>query len=252
MDASARVADFISRTGMLKAKQPVIVGVSGGADSLCLLDCLHRLRYSLVLAHFDHQLRADSGEDADFCREMAERYGIQAAIEAGDVRAFADQGRSLEEAARLLRYRFLARTANKHGATVIATGHTADDQVETILMHFLRGSGPSGLSGMLPSTALDDWVDIPEGEGVDLIRPLLELTRAQTSGHCREQGLAPIEDSTNQDPSFFRNRLRHELLPELETYNPGVRNVLLRTGHVMSAIAQLHKDLVRSSLFPRW
>lgn len=247
MSVSAQVADFISRTGMLKAQQTVIVGVSGGADSLCLLDCLHRLQYPLILAHLDHQLRPQSQDEAAFCRRMAERYGIPAVIEAEDVRSYADRGHSLEEAARVLRYRFLVRTAKEHGSAVIATGHTADDQVETILMHFLRGAGPSGLGGMLPSAALDDWVDVPDGKGIALVRPLLELTREQTNAHCVALGLEPIQDPSNRDPAFFRNRLRHELLPELETYNPGVRQALLRTGHVMSAVAKLQKDLVREA-----
>jgi len=168
MDVSALVADFIARFDLLDAKQKVIVGVSGGTDSLCLLDCLHRLGYPLVLAHLDHQLRSDSDTDADFCRRMAERYGIPVAVEAADVRGFADGGHSLEEAARLLRYRFLVRMAEDFNTNMIATGHTADDQVETILMHFMRGAGPSGLRGMLPATVLDDWVDVPEGDGVML------------------------------------------------------------------------------------
>jgi len=247
MDVSALVADFIARFDLLDAKQKVIVGVSGGTDSLCLLDCLHRLGYPLVLAHLDHQLRSDSDTDADFCRRMAERYGIPVAVEAADVRGFADGGHSLEEAARLLRYRFLVRMAEDFNTNMIATGHTADDQVETILMHFLRGAGPSGLRGMLPATVLDDWVDVPEGDGVMLIRPLLELTREHTAAHCKQQGLTPIQDPSNADPAFFRNRLRHELLPDLETYNPGVRKAILRTGSVMSAIVQMQDNQIREA-----
>lgn len=244
MDVHAQVAEFISRNRLLDDKQKVIVGVSGGADSLCLLDCLHRLRYALVLAHLDHQLRPESENEAKFCQQIAQDYGIPAVIEAADVRKFADAGRSLEEAARILRYRFLARVAKAQQAYTIATGHTADDQVETILMHFLRGAGPDGLHGMLPRTMLDDWIDVPEAGGIELVRPLLEITGEQTLAHCEAIGLQPIMDPSNEDPGFLRNRLRHELLPELETYNPNIRNALIRTGHLMADVADLQKEIV--------
>jgi tRNA(Ile)-lysidine synthase len=244
METVARVADYIARTGILAPGGRVVVGVSGGTDSLCLLDCLHRLGYSLVLAHLDHRIRPESGEEAESCLRAAQTYAIPAEIGVEDVRAFAEGGYSLEEAGRLLRYRFLARTAKKHGCHVIATGHTADDQAETILMHFLRGSGPDGLRGMLPSARLDDWVGIPEGAGVTLVRPLLGLQREQTLAHCLENGLEPIQDPSNEDQAFFRNRLRQSLLPELETYNPGIRDVLLRTGQVMAAIAEHQEEEV--------
>jgi tRNA(Ile)-lysidine synthase len=247
MDACATIAEFIARNHLLEKDQPLIVGVSGGADSLCLLDCLHRLGYSLVLAHLDHQLRPESPEEADYCRELAERYAIPHAIETADVRAFADQGRSLEEAARLLRYRFLCRVAKQHRSRTIVTGHTEDDQIETILMHFLRGAGPDGLRGMQASTSLDGWVDVPACRGLTLVRPLLETTRAQTLEYCREQGLTVVQDASNQDTAFFRNRLRLELLPELESYNAGIRRALIRTGLVMSAVAQLQEDLVQEA-----
>jgi tRNA(Ile)-lysidine synthase len=154
----------------------------------------------------------------------------------------------LEEKARLARYRFLVRSANERGIHHIATGHTADDQVETILMHFLRGAGPSGLRGMLPRTRLDDWIGIPEAVDMVLIRPLLEISRDQIQAHCAAIGLEPIEDKSNLDMSFMRNRLRHELLPLLETYNPGIRRVMNRTGKVMAGEAELLAHLVAN----RW
>jgi tRNA(Ile)-lysidine synthase len=244
MDVHAQVADFIHRNNLLEKSQKVIVGVSGGADSLCLLDCLHRLRFDLVLAHLDHQIRPESGAEADYCRQIAKRFGIPAAMGSADVPSYAGGGRSLEEASRLLRYRHLAQVAKSYETNLIATGHTADDQVETILMHFLRGAGASGLRGMLPKTSMDEWVGVPEGKGKWLVRPLLEITREQTVAHCRGQGLEPIHDPSNEDLSYFRNRLRHNLLPELETYNPSIRKTLLRTGHVMAAIADLQRAIV--------
>ena len=241
MEIYQRVADFISRERLLEPGQQLIVGVSGGPDSLCLLDCLYRLGYQVLVAHLDHQLRPDSTEEARFVQQVAQSYGLESLVGRADI---VGSSGSLEEKARFTRYRFLARSAKERGFHHIATGHTADDQVETILMHFLRGAGPSGLRGMLPLTRMDDWVGIPEAEGMILIRPLLEITRDQTQSHCAAIGLEPKEDMSNLDMSFTRNRLRHQLIPLLETYNPGIRRVLRRTGKVMAGEAELVAHLV--------
>ncbi|UCF61980.1 MAG: tRNA lysidine(34) synthetase TilS [Anaerolineaceae bacterium] len=255
MEIYQQVADFIRREQLLQPGQRIIVGVSGGPDSLCLLDCLHRLGYQVLVGHLDHQLRPESPEEARFVEQVAQSYGLEAVVERTDVKVLQDSSSSLEEKARLARYRFLVRSANERGIHHIATGHTSDDQVETILMHFLRGAGPSGLRGMLPLTRLDDWIGIPEAEDMVLIRPLLEITRDQTQAHCAVIGLEPIEDESNLDMSFTRNRLRHELLPLLETYNPGIRRVMSRTGKVMAGEAALLAHLVanhwESIILPR-
>lgn len=244
MNVCATVEQFVHRHGLLPEDARIVVGVSGGADSLCLFDCLHSCGYSLILAHLDHQLRPDSQQDAEFAQKVAERYAVPSVVDRADVRSRMEGSGSLEETARLVRYRFLARVAKQHGTPFVATGHTADDQVETIVMHFLRGAGSAGLRGMLPSTSLDDWTGIPEGEGIMLVRPILDLTREQTEAHCRSIGLQPRMDSSNLDLTFFRNRLRHELLPELATYNPGVKDVILRTGRVMAGLTDLVETLV--------
>jgi tRNA(Ile)-lysidine synthase len=150
----------------------------------------------------------------------------------------------------LLRYRFLCRAAKQHQSDTILTGHTEDDQIETILMHFLRGAGPEGLRGMAASTQLSDWVNVPNCLGLRLVRPLLEITREQTLDYCRRHGLTVVQDPSNQDLTFFRNRLRLELLPQLKSYNAGIRSVLVRTGHVMTALAKLQEDFVREA-WPR-
>jgi tRNA(Ile)-lysidine synthase len=172
---------------------------------------------------------------------------VPAVVEREDVRGFAGAGRSLEEAARLLRYRFLIRIAREYKTDAIATGHTADDQAETVLMHFLRGAGVGGLRGMLPATPLDRWAGIPGGAGIKLVRPLLEVDREQTESYCAAVGLEPRQDPSNLDPGYFRNRLRHHLLPLLETYNPGIRRILTRVGRVMTAEAALVSELVEST-----
>ena len=241
MHLSERVATYIEQEGLLEPRQSLVVGVSGGPDSLCLLDCLVRLSFQPVVGHFDHQLRAESAEEADFVRQIADSYGVSFELGRGpDVR----NKQSLEEAARLYRYRFLASVARERGIERIAVGHTANDQAETVLMHLIRGAGPSGLRGMLPATDLSDWDGRTEAGSATLVRPLLEVWRHETEGYCSEYGLAARTDPSNQDPRYFRNRLRNELLPELRTYNPRVQEALLRTAKVMAAEAEVMDQLV--------
>jgi tRNA(Ile)-lysidine synthase len=248
MSVESRVGDYIRKEGLLIQGQKVVVGVSGGPDSLCLLDCLNRLGYEVIVAHLDHQLRPESPKEADYVREVAASYGLPSFFSSEDVRREAAAGRSIEEAARLARYRFFTRTARELKVDTIATGHTADDQAETVLMHFIRGAGQSGLRGILPSTQLDTGMGIPEGSGIRLVRPLLEITRDETVAHCEAIGLEPVLDPSNLDLAFFRNRLRHELLPLLETYNRGIRLSLRRLAQVMAGNTELIADLVKS----RW
>jgi tRNA(Ile)-lysidine synthase len=241
MRLSEQVASYIDREGLLEHRQSLVVGVSGGPDSLCLLDCLIRLNYRIVVAHFDHQLRAESEEEAEFVGQVASAYGVPFELGRGPV---VRRKQSSEEAARLYRYRFLASVAGKEGIERIAVGHTADDQAETVLMHLIRGAGSSGLRGMLPVTDLSVWVELSEMESTYLVRPLLEVWRHETEAYCAEHGLAARKDSSNQDSRYFRNRLRNELLPELRTYNPRIHEVLVRTAKVMAAEAEAIDQLV--------
>ena len=133
----------------------VIAGVSGGPDSLCLMNVLRESGYRVIVAHFNHKLRPDSDADANTVEQTAGRLNLKSVIENGDVRAFAEAEKmSIEEAARILRYRFLMQQARRFNAQAVAVGHTADDQVETVLMHFLRWAGLSGLKGMTHRTIL--------------------------------------------------------------------------------------------------
>lgn len=242
MDVLEGVTGLIRRERLLRPGQRVVAAVSGGPDSLCLLDCLQRAGYRVILAHFDHGLRPDSADDAAFCAALARRLGLPAVVARENVRDRLGPGDSLEQAARVRRYQFLARAAREQRAAAVATGHTADDQVETIVMHWLRGAGPAGLRGMRPGAPLDRLIDLPPGAPVTLVRPLLELTRSQTEAHCRQRGLTPRRDATNQDPTFLRNRIRLELLPLLQSYNPALRQGLLRGARLMSD----HDDLIDS------
>lgn len=222
----------------------ILIGVSGGPDSVCLLHVLHTLAPSLGLkltvAHLDHQLRGAAGRaDAQFVSQLAKRWQVPVVVATEDVPAFAAKHKlSLEEAARQVRYAFLWRVASEMSANKVAVGHNADDQAETVLMHFLRGSGLAGLRGMRPLVSLDRLLLEPVDCGVQspsLIRPLLETPRADIEAYCRANALPTRQDASNQEPKFFRNRLRHELLPYLETYNPNIRQVLQRTAKVVAA-----------------
>jgi tRNA(Ile)-lysidine synthase len=245
MEILQRVAETIGKFDLLSPGQRVIVGVSGGADSLCLMSCLNSLGYQITIAHLDHRLRSESAEEAKYVQKICSKMGLEILVERANVRALADQGYSLEEAARLIRYQFLARVAKDRGVDRISTGHTADDQVETVLMHFIRGAGPAGLRGILPDTKLEDWVDIPQGKGIHLVRPLLEIWRSDTEAYCRRMKLDPVLDPSNEDPSFFRNKIRHHLIPILKGYNPGIENVILRMARVMAAEMQMVEDFLQ-------
>jgi tRNA(Ile)-lysidine synthase len=245
VDVLATVRQTIDRYSLLAGGGTVVVGVSGGPDSLCLLHILNRLRkdygIELHVAHLDHRIRGwESQEDAAFVARLAEEWGLPATIEARDVPRLARESKlAIEEAARQARYSFLAQVALAVGAKRIAVGHNADDQVETIVMHWLRGAGLAGLRGMLPLTELGEmrleaaWPDHPPLD-LQLIRPLLETPRVEIEAYCQEHGLKPRFDRSNLDTTYYRNRLRHELIPYLESFNPGIREVLRRSAQVIS------------------
>jgi tRNA(Ile)-lysidine synthase len=209
----------------------IVVAVSGGPDSLCLMDILRQAGYRIIVVHFNHKLRENSDLEANAVEQMAARLGLPSVIESADVRAFATQKKlSIEDAARTLRYRFLFTQARQHEAQAVAVGHTADDQVETVLMHFLRGAGLNGLKGMTYRTVLSVFdVEIP------LVRPLLDVWREETVVYCAGQGLRPHYDPSNDSLNFLRNRIRHLLIPTLETYNPKFREAAWRTAQSLTA-----------------
>lgn len=214
----------------LSPERPLLVGVSGGADSLCLTLALADLGYRLVVAHFDHQLRPESADDARAVEAFAAKFGLPFVSAGADVAALARFNHlSLEEAARKARYQFLFEQARRAGAQAVAVGHTADDQVETVLMHLLRGAGISGLKGMTFRAHLPEW-----DNELALVRPLLNVRHAETLAACQAREVTPVQDESNQDTTFFRNRLRHELLPTLESYNPQVREGLLRMARSLA------------------
>ena len=214
----------------LTLDQPVLVGVSGGPDSLCLMESLRQAGYAVIVAHFNHKLRPDSDFEANAVEKTVAQKNIPFVLESGDVRSFAEsEGLSIEDAARTLRYRFLFEQAQARNAQAVAVGHTADDQVETVLMHFLRGAGLTGLKGMTHRSFLPTY-----HESIPLVRPLLDVWREETVMYCAANGLRPYYDPSNDSLDFLRNRIRHSLIPQLESYNPLFREAVWRMAHTLA------------------
>jgi tRNA(Ile)-lysidine synthase len=227
----------------INRSQKIVIAVSGGPDSLCLLDIMHRLEYPIIVAHLDHSLRPESGEEAEAVGKLAAEMGAPFASGKEDVQHYAEENQlSLEEAAREMRYRFLFNTAEQHHAQAVAVGHHADDQVETVLMHLLRGAGLAGLRGMSFRSLPNPW-----NEQIPLIRPLLENWREEIMSYVSERGLEPAMDASNLDTRFYRNRLRHELIPYLEDYNPGVRPRLWQMADVLREDDNLIQGMVKQA-----
>ena len=237
-----RVRHTIQKYHMLPPGS-VVVGVSGGADSVALLHILLRLQGELGIrvhaAHLNHQIRGEEADaDQAFVARLAEQWGVPLVVGSADVPALARERKlALEEAARQARYTFLLRAARQLAAHSVAVAHHADDQAETVLMHFLRGAGLAGMRGILPVSDLTRLrmgapEELLQGEPVQLVRPLLEVSKADILAYCRDNGLEFRFDRSNLDQTYFRNRLRHELLPVLETYNPNIRQVLRRAAAV--------------------
>lgn len=253
----AKVIGSVHGRGLISPGDRVVVGVSGGADSVCLLHILARsqkvLEIDLHVAHLDHQLRGtEARADAEYVSHLAGLLGIPVTVDRRDVAAYGQEAKcSIEEAARELRYRFFAGVAGQVGANRIAIGHTRDDNVETILMHILRGTGIDGLRGLVPCLSVADVCHLIPSEAVPgdllLIRPLLDVSRQETTHYCQEQQLGPRVDSSNVSPEFFRNRLRLHLLPVLRQYNPAIDQALLRladlAGEDSAFIEQRVSDL---------
>jgi tRNA(Ile)-lysidine synthase len=228
-----KVLRFILENRMVSKGECLLLAVSGGADSTCLLHIMvslkDKLGIGLHVAHLDHQLRGEESEaDADYVVRLSDSLDIPVTVSKADVRGYQQKHRlSLEEAAREVRYDFLSETAAAVGADVIAIGHTLDDQVETIMLHIIRGSGIAGLVGLNAKSER-----LLNGYQLNIIRPLLEVSREETQQYCLEHNLMARVDSSNQSLSMLRNRIRLKLLPELKKYNPGFVESLLRNSAI--------------------
>ena len=213
----------------------LVIGVSGGADSLALLTALAADGWDVHAAHFNHRLRDNADEDAEFVQVFCQKRSIPCVIGSGQTPVFAEeQSLNVEEAARRLRYRFLFETAAAKKAAAVVTAHHADDQVETVLLHLLRGTGLDGLTGMAYRTGTEWHPKIP------LVRPMLGVWREEIDAYLEQRGLSPQVDPSNLDTGYRRNQLRHETIPALEAVEPSFKANLLR----MSEVLQGDRDLL--------
>ena len=248
----ARVKAALERVGYSGADNLLVVAVSGGPDSLALLYALMSLKETaglrLHVAHLDHNFRGeDAEEDALFVGTVAKRLGLTVTVEKADPTIHQSEGRtsSFEESAREVRYSFLGRVARENGAAAVALGHTADDLAETVLMRIIRGAGLHGLRAMVE---LSTWRSRTFDQEAVLFRPLLEVTKRDTVAYCQKLGIAFREDPANRLIRFTRNRVRHELLPELANYNPRIKESLVR----LARSASLEADYLEQELDRVW
>ncbi|MBR5517784.1 MAG: tRNA lysidine(34) synthetase TilS [Clostridia bacterium] len=225
MDAFERhILETIDKYNMIQKGQTVIAAVSGGYDSLCMLNVLCNLRrlreFDVCVAHLNHMLRDEAEGDEEFVVKEAQRLGIKAYTKRVDVSKYAEENKiSFETAGRVLRYGFFEEISEKYESTVIATAHNANDSAESMLMHLMRGSGLTGLVGIRPKNE-------------NIIRPLIEADRKDIEKYCDKNGLVPRHDCTNDSDDYHRNDIRHNILaPMLERCSLAS---LCRTMNVLS------------------
>ncbi len=238
-----RVRQTLRRYRMLSGGETVVVATSGGPDSMALLHILWRLRDELSLrlhvVTVDHGIHRASSKHAEFVRRTARAWGVPASSVRVSARSWARRHRlTLEEAARAVRYRALARVARRIGASHLALAHTADDQAETVLLWLLRGTSADGLAGMAASRQHD---------GLRVIRPLLDLWRHEIVAYLKAEGVPSRTDPTNRLRGPLRNRIRLDLIPHLSGYNPGVKAVLRRLAEQVADDAALMERLAEEA-----
>ncbi|MFH1578179.1 MAG: tRNA lysidine(34) synthetase TilS [Candidatus Omnitrophota bacterium] len=229
MSLIKKARESIKRHGLLRKKDKVVVGVSGGPDSTALIFVLNSLRrefsLDLHIAHLDHRLRKDSYQDRKFVEAFAKRLNLPFSWARVDIRKLATKG-SVEEKAREARLKFLFEVAKNVRADKIALGHNQDDQAETVLMRLIRGAGLYGLGSILPKRKIGSWI---------IIRPLIEVPRNNIETYLKRRKFKPRIDSSNTDIAYFRNRIRHRLIPELiKEYNPNIKSVLANLAGVVA------------------
>ncbi len=224
-----RFKEYAAERKLVSRGETIVLAVSGGPDSLCLLHLFNRLasEYSLklIVAHLNHGLRPEAAAEEDGVAALADTMNLPYTSKKVNIKNYKKRlGLSEEAAGRRARYRFLLQTARDFQAEAIALGHHRDDQAETVLLNLIRGSGIDGLSGMFPSRLMNK---------VRLIRPLLDFKRCEIETYCFEHGLKPYTDSSNLETDYNRNKVRIELIPFLEErYNPQIREALVRLAEL--------------------
>lgn len=226
----------IEERKLIEKGKPLIVGVSGGADSMVLLYVLREIASifdaKLMVAHFNHKLRGiESDADECFVKDVAQKFGLECRVGSGNVRILAEkEGLSIEMAARILRHNFLAQTAKEFNANAIALGHHGSDQVELFFLRLLRGSGARAMRGMR-------WKSpSPADASIKIIRPLLGFLREDILEYAHSKGISYRTDCTNTDVEYLRNRIRHQLIPLLRTeYQSALERIILREMEILGS-----------------
>lgn len=253
-----KVLDFALTNKLFFPGERLVVGVSGGPDSVCLLHVLSSIqqefKLDLIVAHVNHRLRGEESDaDANYVRRLAKKMGLKIFMGEVDVKSYSKKMKvSLEEAAREVRYGFFADVLYDVDASCVAVAHTRDDNVETIIMHLLRGTGIAGLRGLQARSVI--YTRELQQRSVNIIRPLLEVSRDETEAYCRVLNLKPRMDSSNWSLAHMRNRVRHELIPILKKYNPRIDEALLRladiagedTAFIEENAAQIWSEIVKN------
>lgn len=237
-EQSKKVESFIKRYQLIRPGDIIVLAVSGGIDSVVMAHLLmglrDRLDFQPVIANFNHKLRPEAEEEMSFVAQLARDWGVPFYGGSADI-GMLSKGHNLQDVARRERYAFLRKVAFGYGDALIATAHHQDDQAETVLLHLLRGSGQAGLSGISPKEA-------------DLIRPMLCLSREEIQSYATLHGIEYREDKSNFTTKYQRNRIRLELLPQLECFNPQIKAALSATADICREEDDLLDDLAENAL----
>lgn len=236
-----KVLNTIKRYEQIKSGDTIVVGVSGGPDSICLLNVLknlqNELKINIVVAHINHMIRKEADSETEFVQDFCKQRDIKCFVKKADVLQIAKEKKlGTEEVGRKIRYNFFEEVKNLVGGNKIATAHNANDNAETVLMNFLRGSGSTGLKGIEP---------IRDNK---LIRPIIECTRQEIEQYCNEKGLNPKYDKTNQENIYTRNKIRNMLIPYIqENFNPNIIETINRMSNLIATDEMYFKSIVKQS-----
>lgn len=221
------VLKTIQKYNLINPNDKIVLGVSGGPDSLFMLDILNKLKkelqIELVVAHINHKIRVEADEEEEFVKQFCKKIGIEFYYKRIEVEKYANNNKiGLEEAGRKVRYEFFEEVSNKTGANKIAVAHNKNDKVETMIMHILRGSGTSGLQGIQP-------------QANKIIRPIIEIERKDIENYCEEQQLDPRIDKSNQDNTYTRNKIRNVVIPYInQEFNPNFIETMTRLSELIT------------------
>ncbi len=252
-DLQRRVLATIQNYNLIQKGDKIVIGVSGGPDSMCLLNCLFCLRkilgVELVVAHINHMLREEAEEETKYVQEFCDKIDIPCFVKYADIAKLSqEQKLGTEEMGRKMRYEFFEEVAKQAEANKIATAHNSNDNAETVLMNLLRGSGISGLKGIEIKVdrnwQQEDGTAIKE-KSIEYIRPILECDRAEIEAYCAEKGLNPKIDRTNLENDYTRNKIRNQLIPYLQKdFNPNVIQSLNRLSELAGEEEEYFKEII--------